>query len=59
MINQGVELPEDDGFVLPDKLTKFSPAGNRTVSKVIAGVLIAAGSISLISNILNNLWSVK
>jgi hypothetical protein len=55
MKNQGIGLPSDDGFVLPGNLLRFSPASNRTAAKIAAGVLITAGSVSLISNVLNNL----
>jgi hypothetical protein len=57
MKDQGVELPVDDGFIIPEKLSRFYPSQNRTVSRIIAGILILAGSVSLISNVVNNLWS--
>ena len=56
MKNQGVELPTDDGFYLPDKVLRFSAAHNRTGAKIIAGILIVTGSISLIMGVFNNLW---
>jgi hypothetical protein len=56
MRNQGIELPADDGFILPEKMEKFSPAQNRTTAKTIAGILIAVGSFSLAMNIIDSLW---
>jgi hypothetical protein len=56
MRNQGIELPADDGFVLPDKMIKFSPMQNRTVAKIIAYILITVGSISLVLGVLDNMW---
>ena len=56
MKDQGVSLPEDDGFILPEKLTRFSPIQNRTIAKVIAAILIVVGAVSLASGVLNNLW---
>jgi len=56
MKNQGIELPADDGFYLPDKALRFSPTQNRTVAKIIAGILILVCSFSLLSGVLNSLW---
>ncbi|MCL2496889.1 MAG: hypothetical protein FWF04_05680 [Clostridiales bacterium] len=47
MNRQGIDMPEDDGFYLPDKV-KFSLALNRTLAKIVAGILIVGGSLSLI-----------
>ena len=56
MKNQGIGLPADDGFYLPDKVLRFSPAQNRTAAKIIAGILILAGSFSLVIGVLDSLW---
>lgn len=55
MKNQGIELPADDGFYLPDRMIRFSLAQNRTAAKIVAGILILVGSLSLITGVLNNL----
>ena len=56
MKNQGIELPADDGFILPEKMIRFSPKQNRTVAKIAAGILILVGSFSLVIGVLNSLW---
>ena len=56
MKDQGVGLPEDDGFYLPEKLERFSPAQNRMAAKILAVSLIVIGCVSLVSGVLNNLW---
>ena len=55
MKDQGIELPADDGFYLPDGILRFSPTQNRTAAKIIAGILILVGSFNLISGVLNNM----
>jgi hypothetical protein len=52
---QGIELATDDGFYMFDHMTKFSLSGNRLLAQILAGFLILAGSVSLISGLLNYL----
>ena len=56
MKSQGIDMPADDGFVLPDKLGLFTPTLNRTVAKIMAGILIVVGCLSLLINVIDNLW---
>lgn len=56
MKDQGIEMPADDGFYLPDKVLRFTPSQNRTAAKILAGILILVGIISLVLGVLNNLW---
>lgn len=56
MKNQEIGFPTDDGFIFPEKMNRFSPIQNRTAAKVVAGILILVGGLSLISGVLNSLW---
>ncbi|MCL1852478.1 MAG: hypothetical protein FWF88_05525 [Peptococcaceae bacterium] len=53
---QGIELPADDDFILPDRVLRLLPTQNRKVAKIAAGILILVGSLTLVSGVLNNLW---
>ena len=53
MKNHGIELPADDGFIIPKKVNRFSLAQNRMVAKIVAGILILVGSVSLVTRALN------
>jgi Ca2+/Na+ antiporter len=58
MKKHDIETPDDDGFIVPEGMVKFSPSQNRTVAKIVAGVLILVGSTTLIYGVLNNMrWS--
>ena len=53
-----MDTPTDDGFFVPEKLYKFSPLQNPTVSKVIAFVLIFIGGTGILFGVLDNLYYV-
>jgi len=55
---QGIEMPTDDGFYLPDNMAQFSPLKNRAIAKVAAAILIIAGSFTLILGVLNSLLQI-
>ena len=55
MKKQGIELPEDDGFYLPDVFISLSSAQRMRATKMTAVILALAGSFNLVSVVLNAL----
>ena len=56
MVSQEIGQPDDDGFFMFEKAFRLPQLQSRTSVKIIASILIIAGSISLISGVINNLW---
>lgn len=56
MKRQEIEVPSDDGFYVPQKITTLSPAQNPTMAKIVAAILILVGSFGLIFGILDNMY---
>jgi hypothetical protein len=51
----GIEVPEDDGFYLPQNLKSPSLFQNRTAAKILAGILLLIGISGLVFGVLDNL----
>jgi len=50
-----IEVPEDDGFYIPENFKPLSLFQNRTVAKVLAAVLLILGISGIAAGVLNNL----
>lgn len=55
MREMGISQPTDDGFFIPEQLSRFSPSRNHKSSMILAVVLICFGGISLFMMLLDNL----
>ena len=59
MRKHGMEMPDDDGFVISGGMLRFSPARNRTSAKIAAAILIIVGILTLVYGVLNNIrWNI-
>ncbi|MCL2084779.1 MAG: hypothetical protein FWH06_05940 [Oscillospiraceae bacterium] len=55
MKRQEIEIPEDDGFFIPQNIFALLPARRRAAAKAAAAVLILAGSFGILNGVMDNL----
>ena len=58
MKREGIEVPLDDIFYMPENLNTLSPMQNPKIAKALAIALILIGGFSILFAILNNMYSI-